>query len=178
MAVDHVKSTGITNSDASPAVANTAGEVGGAAPAKVVSSGSVVAVASSSQDATYQFVRVPSTAKIHAMWFESQAQAAGTIDFGLYYATDGLIGKATSLLAAAAIDQDFFASAVAVTSLSQPTNIVNESGTNTAAKRVQPLWQAVGLTSDPGGNFDIVGTVVTAITTGTGIMGLTVLYTD
>lgn len=178
MAVDHVKATGITNADASPAVANTAGEVGGAAPLKVVSSGSVVAVASSSTDATYQFCRVPSNAKIQAMFFESAAQGAGTIDIGAYYATDGLGGKPTSLLAAAAIDQDFFATAVAVTSLSQPTNVINESGTNTPAKRVQPLWQALGLTSDPGGNIDIVGTVVTAITTGTGSMGMTVMYTD
>lgn len=177
MAVDHVKSTPVTNADASPVVANTAG-LTGPAPLKVVSSGSVVAVASSSQDATYQFVRVPSNAKIQAMFFESQAQAGGTVDLGVYYATDGVIGKPTALLAAAAIDQDFFASAIAVTSLSVPTNVVNESGTNTPAKRVQPLWQALGLTSDPGGNFDIVGTIATAITTGTGQMGLTVLYTD
>lgn len=177
MAVDHVKSTPVTNQDASPVTVNTAGE-GGPAPTKVLSSGSVVAVASSSTDATYQFVRVPSTAKIHSMWFESQAQAAGTMDIGVYYATDGLIGKPTALLAANAIDQDFFASLVALTSLSQPTNILNESGTNTPAKRNQPLWQAVGLSADPGGNFDICGTVVTAITTGTGQMGLTVFYTD
>jgi hypothetical protein len=177
MAVDHVKSTYVTNSDASPAVANTAGE-GGPAPLKAVSSGSVVGVASSSQDATYQFVRVPSTAIIKAIFLESAAQAAGTMDVGVYYATDGLINKPTALLAAAAIDQDFFASAYALTNLSQPTNITNERGTYTPAKQVQPLWQALGLTSDPGGNFDIVGTVVTAITTGTGSMGMQVFYTD
>ena len=177
MAVDHVKSTPVTNSDASPAVANTAGE-GGSAPLKCISSGSVVAVASSSTDATYQFCRVPSSAKIKAIFFESGAQAAGTMDIGVYYATDGVIGKPAALLAAAAIDQDFFASLVALTSLSQPTNVINESATNTPAKQNQPLWQALGLTSDPGGNFDIVGTVVTAITTGTGVMGMTVFYTD
>jgi hypothetical protein len=178
MAVSHVKATGITNADASPAVANTAGEVGGTAPLKVVSSGSVVAIAADSIDTTYQFCRVPSNAKVQAIFFESQAQAAGAMDIGVYYATDGIGGRPTALLAAAAIDQDFFASAVSVAALSQPTNVVNESGVNTPAKRVQPLWQAVGLTSDPGGNFDIVGTVTTAITTGTGQMGMTVMYTD
>ena len=177
MAVDHVKSTPVTNADASPAVQNTAG-TGGPAPMKVTSSGTVLGVASSSTDATYQFVRVPSNAKVKALFFESNAQAAGTIDIGVYYATDGLIGKPTSLLAANAIDQDFFATAIAVTALSQPTNVINESGTNTPAKQNQPLWQALGLSADPGGNFDIVGTVVTAITTGTGYMGLTAFYTD
>jgi hypothetical protein len=178
MAVDHVKSTGITNSDASPAVANTAGEIGGMAPLKVVTSGSVVALASSSTDATYQFCRVPSNAKIVDIFFESAAQAAGTMDIGAYYATDGLGGKPTALLAAAAIDQDFFATLLALTGAFARTSIINESGTNTPAKRVQPLWQALGLTTDPGGEIDICGTVVTAITTGTGSMGMTVLYTD
>lgn len=177
MAVDHVKSTPITNLDSSPAVQNTAGE-GGAAPLKCISSGSVVAVASSSQNATYQFVRVPSNAKVKAMFFESAAQAGGTVDIGLYYATDGVGGKPTSLLAANAINQALFASAVAVTSLSQPTNVVNESGSFGPDKQIQPLWQAAGLSADPGGNFDIVGTINSAITTGTGAMGMTVLYTD
>ncbi len=177
MAVDHVKSTPVTNLDASPPVINTAG-TGGPAPLKVVSSGSVVGVASSSQDATYQFVRVPSNAKIQDMFFESAAQAAGTMDIGVYYATDGMGGKPSALLAAAAIDQDFFASLVALTGAFARASIINESGTNTPAKRIQPLWQALGLTADPGGNFDICGTVVTAITTGTGSMGMTVLYTD
>ncbi len=75
MAVDHVKSTPITNLDASPAVYQTAGE-GGPALLKSVSSGDVIGVASSSIDATYQFVRVPSNAKIKQVIFSSEAQAA------------------------------------------------------------------------------------------------------
>jgi hypothetical protein len=60
-----------------------------------------------------------------------------------------------------------------------PTDIINESGTYTLDKRIQPLWQALGLTADPGGNIDIVATVVTtAVTTGTGKFGISVLYTD
>lgn len=176
MAVDHVKSTVITNLDALPAVAPTAGE-GGPAPQKTID-GYATAVASSSQNATYQLVRIPSNAKVKSIIFESEAQAGGTVDLGLYYATDGEGGKPTSLLAANAIDQDFFASAIAVTSAVTPTEVVNESGTYTLDKRQQPIWQAAGLTSDPGGYFDIVGTIATAITTGTGKMGIRVSYTD
>lgn len=177
MAVDHVKATPITNLDAVPVVQQTAGE-GGPAPLKSISSGDVVGVASSSINATYQFVRVPSNAKVKQVLFDSEAQAAGAIDIGVYYATDGMGGKPAALLAAAAISQALFASAVALTAASQPTDVTNESGTYTPLKRNQPLWQAAGLTSDPGGNFDIVGTLTTAITTGTGKMGLTVNYTD
>lgn len=171
MAVDHVKSTFITNLDASPIVANTAGE-GGPAPVKIVE-GSAVGVASSSIASTYQFVRVPSNSKIKRLWFESAAQTAGKLDLGLYYATDGTGGHATGLLAAAAIDQDFFATDIDCASAVAITNVTNESGTYTIDKREQPLWQAVGLTSDPGGYFDIVGTVhTTAVTTGTGRWGV------
>lgn len=176
MAVDHVKSTPVTNLDAVPVVPNTAGE-GAAGVLMSVSSGDVIAVASSSINATYQFVRVPSNCKVKQVIFDSAAQAAGAIDIGVYYATDGEGGQPTSLLAAAAISQALFASAVALTSLSVPTDVTDESGTYTPGKRNQPLWKAAGLSTDPGGYFDIVGTLTTAITTGTGSMGLTVNYT-
>lgn len=175
MAVDHAKSTSVAGLDASPAVSYTAGE-GAPAPIKIVT-GIAVGVAASSIDSTYQFVRVPSTAIIKAMWFATTTQAAGAMDIGVYYATDNLIGKPTTLLAAAAIDQDFFASAVSLTAITL-VEAMMESGIYTPAKWNQPLWQALGLTSDPGGNFDICGTITTAITTGTGTMALNVTYTD
>jgi hypothetical protein len=177
MAVDHVKSTPITNLDASPVVQVTAGE-GGAAPLCSISSGDVIGIASSFIDATYQFVRIPSNCKVKQIIFDSQAQTtSGTIDIGLYYATDGEGNKPVALLAAAAIDQDFFAAAVSVIAASGPTDVTNQSTTYTPAKRNQPIWQAVGLSADPGGFFDIVGTLKTALTTGTGKMGLTCNFT-
>lgn len=176
MAVDHVKSTFVTNADASPAVANTAGE-GAQAPLKSIE-GSAVGVASSSIASTYQFVRVASNCKIKQLWFESGAQTAGAMDIGLYYATDGQGGKPTALVAASAIDQDFFASAVVVSTAVAMSEVSNESGTYTFDKRTQPLWQAVGLTADPGGFFDITGTLTVAFTTATGRMGLIAYFTD
>jgi hypothetical protein len=79
----------------------------------------------------------------------------------------------------AAIDADFFATAIDCASAVVPTEVVNESGTNTLDKRNQPLWQAAGLTTDPGGYFDIVASVITtAVTTGTGKFGISVKFTD
>jgi len=177
MAVDHVKSATITNLDATPVVPLTAGE-GGPAPLKYID-GYATAVASSSADATYQLCRIPSNAKVKKIIFESQAQGAGAFDLGLYYATDGVIGKTTALLAAAAIDQDFFATVIDCASAVLPTDVTNESTTYTLDKRTMPIWQAVGLSADPGGNFDIVATVkTTAVTTGTGKFGISVSYTD
>jgi hypothetical protein len=177
MAVDHVKSAQITNLDASPAVANTAGE-GAAAPLKEISA-YATAVASSSVGATYQLVRVASNCKVKSIIFESEAQTAGKFDLGVFYATDGEGGQARSLLVSAAIDADFFATAIDCASAVVATEVVNESGTNTLDKRNQPLWQAAGLTTDPGGYFDIVASVITtAVTTGTGKFGISVKFTD
>jgi hypothetical protein len=177
MAVDHVKSTPITNLDASPAVQNTAGE-GGPAPAKMAD-GYATALASSSVGSTYQLVRVPSNAKVKSIIFESEAQTAGKFDLGLFYATDGEGLKPTSLLITDAIDADFFASAIDCASAVVPTEVVGESGVNTLDKRSQPLWKAAGLSADPGGYFDIVASVITtAVTTGTGKFGIRVTYTD
>lgn len=175
MSVDHVKSTPITNLDATPFVQNTNGEGGPGSEINV--SGSSVAVASSSVDATYRWVRVPTSAKIKNITFTSQAQAAGKVDVGVYYPTTGKTAKTD--VAANAIDQDLFATAVDCASAVAPTNITNESGTYTIDLWNTPLWSVLGLTTDPGGYFDIAGTVVTtAVTTGTGIWGISVTYVE
>jgi hypothetical protein len=70
MAVDHVKSTVITNLDASPRSLRPPAK-GGMAPLKHID-GYATAVASSSVDATYQLVRVPSNAKIKSIRFEAK----------------------------------------------------------------------------------------------------------
>lgn len=177
MAVVHVKSTPVTNADATPASANTAG-TGGVSPLKFAE-GTVTVTAAATIDSTFQMIRVPSTAKIKKLWFESAAQAAGQVDIGVYYATDGIVGRPLTLLASQAIDQDFFASGVIVTAAVTITEVTNESTTYTIDKRVQPLWQAAGLSVDPGGNLDIVATVVTAnVTTGAALMAMHALYTD
>lgn len=177
MAVDHVKTTPITNMDAGSIIVPTAGE-GGPAPLKC-NTGIATGVAASSIDATYQMARVPSNAKIKRIFFQTQTQAVGVADVGVYYATDGLGGKPVALLAAAAIDQDFFATAISLATTT-PQDVTNNTIATayTPAKRNQPLWQAVGLTTDPGGNFDICLTLTTAITTGTGVMVMDVFYTD
>ena len=173
MAVDHVKSTSITNLDAVPRVENTAGE--GAPGLLREVTGFATAVASSSADSTYQLVRIPTNACVKSIIFESAAQTAGKFDLGVYY--DSGPPDYLALLAAAAVDQDFFASDIDCASAVVPTEVVNESGSYTINERNLPLWQAIGLSADPGGMFDIVATVhTTAVTTGTGVFGVSVRY--
>lgn len=177
MAISNIKDASIIGLDAVPRIAPTTGK--GASGYLREQSGHVVTVAADSQNSIYQLVRLPFSAKVKDVLFESAAQAAGTFDVGVYYATDGsnALSK-TALLAADAIDQDFFATLIAVTSAVARTDITNESGLYTIDKREQPLWQALGLAADPGGNADICITIVTAITTGAARAGISVKYVD
>jgi hypothetical protein len=124
---------------------------------------------------------VPSNCKIKKIWIESAAQAAGTMNVGVTYATDGVGPNSTTppTVVGVAGNASFFTAAYALTAASQPTDITNgPGGSYTAEKRQMPLWKALGLTADPGGFFDITGTLAAAITTGLGTMGLTCVYTD
>jgi hypothetical protein len=183
MAVDHVKSTAITNLDApfatvpGPIFISTSAE--GAFGMMRRATGYATAVASSSVGATYQLVRVPSNAKIQSIDFESAAQGAGKFSLGVYYATDGSNASSVTggLLLAATINATFFASQIDCSSAVAITNETNQSGNYTIDLRTKPLWLALALATDPGGNLDIVATVdTTAVTTGTGKFGIAVTY--
>lgn len=173
MAVEHVKSTPVSNFDATPAVANTAGE-GGPGYLRSVE-GSLTVPASSSIDSTLRFVQVPTNAVIKNVRVTTAAQTVGVADFGVYYPVSGKTGVAD--LAANAIDQDFFASAVDLGTALPWTDITFEAGAGYLRSEINlPLWEALGLTSDPGGFFVIAATVTTAVTTGAGLAAVQVVY--
>jgi hypothetical protein len=181
MALDHIKSPAITNLDASPIVPVTTGE-GAMGYLKEVS-GYATAQASSTIQSTYQFCRVPSNCKIKSIIFESAAQTAGSIALGLYYATDGGSGPSHPLALSftntnSVISSTLFSAATSAASAVVPTEMLTPT-TFTIDLRQKPLWSAAGLTTDPGGFFDIVGTVTTtAVTTGLGVWGISVRYTE
>lgn len=160
MAVEALKSPSITNDDATPVVLNTAGR-GAIFTSQEVDDFATVSPAASALS-TYRLVRVPTTAKIKSLVFESEAQAAGKFQIGVYAPNGGAV-----------VNVNLFANDIDCASAVTPTNVVNQSGNYTLDKRSQPLWQAAGASVDPGGFYDIVATVhTTAITTGTGKIGV------
>lgn len=177
MGTSALKSAQITNLDASPIVANTRGN--GAAGNLQFVDGFVTAVASDAAGSTYRLVRLPSTAIVKRLVLESEAQGAGKINLSAYYSdstTDGTQPSLQAVIVPTTGDQ-FFASDVDLASAVVPTNVTNESGNYTIDKRGKHLWDALGITSDPGGYIDIVGVVhTTAITTGTGKIYLSCEY--
>jgi Flp pilus assembly protein TadG len=77
----------------------------------------------------------------------------------------------------AVVDADLFASAFVMTN--GPTSnvdVTHESGQYTVAERSQPLWQALGLSSDPNREYDIAATITTDFNGGQNYR-IDVLYT-
>jgi hypothetical protein len=120
MSVDHVISTPVTNLRSGPGCPNTEGE-GARATCRNAIDVTSPPFASSSADATYRLVRIPSTAKVKSIIFESEAQARASSMSGVYYPITGRNGVA-DLLVANAVDQDFFATIVdCASAVTRPT---------------------------------------------------------
>lgn len=172
MPSEALKTTVITNLDASPPLRPTSG-FGGSGRVEHVD-GVITTTTGKTSGSTYRMARVPSNAIIKDIkaWLDAAATTL-TGDIGVYYSSagDGTSTGNTGLV----IDADFFASAVALGAVVTKTEYSTESGTYTGAKRKQPLWQAVGLTADPGGFFDIVLTT-TATNSDAATLNVEVLY--
>lgn len=176
-------SPSITNLDAvaAPYIVkqNTAGE-GGVGSLKHINDYAVVA-ASAATGTVYRMVRIPSSAKVKNVVGESEALTAGKMNISVYYSDskfDGTQVANQGLIVPTTGDQ-FFASDVDFASAVARTSYVNESGNYPIAKRNLPLWSALGLTSDPGGYFDICYVCHTTAVSGSGgNMSLEVEYLE
>ena len=165
MAVVTLKSAVITNLDAVPSVINNGRLEKGAIRSSI---GFVGVTSGDSIGSKAILASVPSTAIVRDVLLSCGAITSGAADIGVYRTTrDG----------GAVVDVDLFASAQSIATALNKTNVINESGNNTIAKQNQPLWQAAGLTSDPGGELDIVATL-TAAAAASADLGIDVKYCD
>lgn len=177
MTVFHAKTAAITALDATPEVRQQAGK--GVAAAIKVADGIGTPTVSGDADSTIQLVRIPFSAIVKKVEAWSLAQTTeGQFALGCYYASDGsnALSKAI-LLAADTIDVDFFCTAAQFDADDQDAYVKSVPGhihnllvatwavaTNAgwaASEANTPLWQALGLSADPGGNCDIAATVGT-----------------
>jgi hypothetical protein len=152
MAVLHYKSAQITNRDATPKVINNA------RTAAAVLRGAVATIETVSGDSagsTYRFFSVPSNALVRDLLVYSDDIGTTTAtDVGLYRTTaDG----------GAVVDADFFASAVVLNAGAlNGTDITHESAVFGAEDAEKPLWEALGLSSDPSVEYDVTATLTGA----------------
>lgn len=175
----HLKSAGITNLDTIPPFTPSVGA--GASGFLRQVDGFSVPLAADATGSTYQLVRVPSFAIIKAVVFESEAQGAGKFSLSVYYSDSTVDGTPVAnqglIVGGSPGGVAFFAADIDCASAVLPTNETNQNSVYTLNLRDQPLWQALGLAADPGGFFDIVAVChTTAVTTGTGRLGIKVDY--
>lgn len=158
MPAENLKSGAITNRDATPAAFST----GQASNVRRVFG--KCEAAGGDAGSTYRFCSIPSNARAVRVWFASDdlSGAGATMDVGLYQTTAN---------GGAVVDADFFASALDVaTSAVALTEITFERGATLIDELEKPIWERLGLSADPGRDYDITGVSAVAAATGTAIV--------
>lgn len=176
MAVVKTLSTAISNRDAVPAVINDGRIQRGVLKSSV---GSVAVGAADSATSYYPLVEVPSTAMVRSVTVTCPAgmtTLAGNI--GVFKSTKNANGVTTGVAANTGSDT-IFAAAQSLATAQNRTDVTNaNSNAYPTDKRELPLWQAIGLSADPGGTFDIGIAVTTANTGAAGRVGVEVQFVD
>lgn len=127
--------------------------------------GYATAVAGDGSTYAYRIAEIPTNALVRSIRLTSAAQGgSAAVNIGVYKSPSS---------GGAALDADLFAAGVSVATALDRQDVTNQSGSYDLVKREQPLWQAVGLNSNPGGAFDIVITP-TAVMANGGRIGLQV----
>lgn len=151
-------STAITNRDAADRTVTNSNLVNAICHEGL---GEIQITSSDASDSQLRFCSVPSNARISQILLSnSDSGTAGAIDVGIYKSTqDG----------STVVDADFFASAQVLTTALSNEDITHESGEFAVSDAELPLWEALGLSSDPGIMYDIVATVTAAVVDDTNI---------
>lgn len=188
MAGHNLKSLAITNLDATPVVANTIGE--GAPGYEKVLSDFTTPVSADDTTSTFRMCRFPTNAKIKDLKIFSAIATAGSADIDVAFSdstTDGtpagLVGGIVQLTGP--VDNKLFGAAKSLVATIAAGPIIANAyqGTFTPAMQSIPMWQnlvtlgATQFTADPGGYFDILVRITTAITTG-GTLSCELRYVD
>lgn len=188
MAVVTVKSTSITNLDASPIVAMAIGE-GASGMLRAVNDG-VTATVGDSIGSVYKCCRIPTNAKVKRVLVTyPTASTAGATDLDVAFSdslTDGTQSAFNSLAnpvvqITGPVDNKLFGSATTLT-VALKNSDQTFANTFTPAHQNLPLWQvlvalgATQFTTDPGGFFDIVAKLTTALTVAAGAFSVEVDY--
>ena len=191
MAVVITKSASITSWDATPQVIVTTGE-GGPGFLKSVND-AVTGVVGDSIGSVYRLVRIPTNAKIKAVkWNLFTGSTAGAADFGVAFSDNPNDGTPPSLAGLAnpviqvtgPVDNKMFGTATSLVTATKVNADITFAGTFLAAHQNLPLWQvfvnlgATQFTADPGGFFDIVAKLTTALTVTAGVLSVECDYVE
>lgn len=149
MAVVNTKSQQITDQDASPGVAVNSYQKAGGQRSSI---GSIAATSGDSIASTYRLARIPSNARMCNVSIATTAITTCAGDIGLYKTADD---------GGAVVDVDFFIAAQTLAAASPGLNVIG-GNVLTPINRTKRVWEALGLTADPGIEYDITVTLTAA----------------
>ena len=166
MAEVTLKSTAVTNMDATPVVKVNSQISGGVVREAV---GFVTTNDDDSIGSVYRLVRVPSRARISEIrgYSDIGSASAGIANVGVHLANGGAVKDADHFASA----WDFSATdtqGVVLENEAQVGNLVNEME--------EQLWEALGETADPNVDYDITLTLTQAVATAAAVVGIKVRY--
>lgn len=170
------KSTLLVNRDATPKVL-TDGFLSGGLFGE--SQGSAKTGAADAAGTTYRLVSVPSNAKLSSLIWQSDSLGSGcVVDVGVWYPTTLPVGGGAFLSqqsAAVLISSSIFATGLTAPAATALTEITNQSLNYLIPLQETPLWNVLGMLSDPEISFDI-GFVARSATAAAGYVGLKARY--
>lgn len=157
MAVVTTKATAVTNGDAATQTNNPQRIAGGRVREHV---GTLEAVSGDSIGSVYRLARVSSRDRISQVLLSCDAITTCAGDVGVY--------DIAAVNSGAVVDADFFGSAVSLATALVNSDVTHEADAADAgagfglADVEKPLWQALGLSSDPNKLYDIAVTLTAA----------------
>lgn len=177
MAGEQIKSASINALDSfdtagTPVIVPSAGK---GVPGKVVEQSDYCATTTAglaSTASTYKMVRLPWTAKLKTLTLTADAALDTStglkLNVGAYYTDSAVEGLINPALAGTAVNSgaDFASQSTGFQSSAGIDTDVNALSAFSVVKRNKELWDALGLSANPGGFCDVVVAVQTAATTG------------
>ena len=168
----NLKSTLLTNRDATPKLLTDAGISGGAINE---SKGVVFTGATDAAGSTYRLVTMPSDGFVSSLSYYNTALGSGcVVDVAAWYPTSfqsGGGGFLAQSLTTTLISSSTFATAlVGNTAHVDWTACMSTLGTTVPDGADFPIWQILGLSADPECNIDLGFTVRTAVATAPGVI--------
>jgi hypothetical protein len=154
MATEAIKSTAVTNSNATPRVINNIGVEGGNIVRAV--NGLVTLTAAKSTGSTYRIGKIRSSDYVDRIRLTTLADIGTTVTADL-----GLYDLLTHSNGGTVVDADFFASAVDLHTGAIDSDVTFESGAagGLITNGEKAVWDCLGLSSDPGKEYDVTLTL-------------------
>ncbi|MFT3806103.1 hypothetical protein [Arenimonas sp.] len=167
MGVVNLKSTSVTNADATPPVQNKQGFDGGRIRRKL---GKASITSGDSSTSTYRLFRISSGDTIDKLFISCPDIGTTTVcSIGLY--------DEPRINGGAVVDVDFFGASISLKDGALANSDVTHGNVITLANTEKKVWEQLGLNEDPRKLYDVAITL-TADADGTGVLAARLMYVD